>query len=111
MIKEEQIKKLNEEILFESRKMYGMYGNIQWAVEDIIDNTLVVWISSPIKDLKKEDKQRIAENIKKSIRSRVPNMEVKVNWRKWKPSDGFGFLIDVKKFLKSRRNENEKQTF
>jgi hypothetical protein len=29
MNKEEQIKKLNEEILFESRKMYGMYGNIQ----------------------------------------------------------------------------------
>ena len=99
MNKEEQIKKLNDEILFQSRKMHGMYANIQWSVDDIIDNTLIISICSNRKDLNEEMKKGFAEVITKSVQSQIPDMKVKASWREWKPGDSYGFLIDIKKFL------------
>lgn len=103
MDKKEKIKELNSKTLFHSRKNFGMFGNIQWSVEDIQDGTLIVRVSSSTKDWggvqpdgrKLPPKEQIAENIKKSILHDLPGAKVKVNWEEWKPEHGKGFIMSV----------------
>lgn len=102
-IKQERIKELNSEILFNSRKMFGMHGNIQWRVIDIIDKTIIVSISSSTKgwgEIRPDghirpSKKQIACNIEKSIKNTLPNVEVKATWKEWRPEDGFGFMVSA----------------
>lgn len=101
-IKDKLIKKLNEEILFYSRKNFSMFGNIQWSVEDIVEDTIIVKISSSRKDFGKprEDGDRvptkkIAQNIKESIEKQVPHKKVLITWKKWNSEDGVGFLLSL----------------
>ena len=68
---------LNQEVLFHSRKMFGMFGNIQWHVTDIHNNTLYVQVSSPRTNIKRN---QISKNIIASIHSRLPKMEVEMKW-------------------------------
>ena len=103
MNKQEQIKKLNSEILFHSRKNFGMFGNIQWDVEDIVDGTLIVRVSSSTKGWSEvqpngrrlPSKEQIANNIKASVEREVLDMKVQVSWQEWMPEDGKGFIMSV----------------
>jgi len=103
MNKQEQIKELNNKTLFHSRKNFGMFGNIQWSVEDIVDGTLIVRVSSSTKGWGEEQpnghkfppKEQIANNIKESILQDLPDAKVEVNWAEWKPEHGKGFIMSV----------------
>jgi hypothetical protein len=103
MNKKEKIKELNNETLFHSRKNFGMFGNIQWSVEDIVDETLIVEVSSSTKGWgekqpegrKLPSKEQIVKNIEKSILDNLPEAKVEVNWIDWKPEHGKGFIKSV----------------
>ena len=103
MNKKDQIKELNNKTLFHSRKNFGMFGNIQWSVENIVDGTFVVRVSSSTKGWgeiqpdgrKLSQKEQIVENIKKSILHDLPDAKVEVNWAEWKPEHGKGFIMSV----------------
>ena len=103
MNKKERIDKLNGEKLHSSRKNFGMFGNIQWAVTDIVDEKLIVRVSSSRDDFGKTtkdggkipDKKQIADNIVKSIRDTIKEVAVDVIWEDWKPGHGYGFLISI----------------
>ena len=121
MKKQKLIKKLNSEILFNSRKMFGMYGNIQWIVKDIVDEVYIVQISSSNTNWGEmradgsciPSKKQIASNIEDSIKRTLPTVEVKASWKKWKLEDGFGFMVSshgktpeelVSKIMKIKQN-------
>jgi len=101
MKKQKLIKKLNSETLFYSRKMFGMHGNIQWSVKDVINGVLIIRISSSNTDCGKirvdgsrvPSQEQIVENIKNSILHNVPEAKIQATWKEWKPKDGFGFVI------------------
>lgn len=101
MKKQKLIKKLNSETLFHSRKMYGMWGNIQWSVEDIVNTTLIIKISSSNTDWGEiqtdgsciPSKEQIATNIENSVKENLPGTRVKAIWKEWKSKDGFGCVI------------------
>ena len=103
MNKKEQIEELNSKTLFHSRKNFGMFGNIQWSVEDIKNDTLIVRVSSSTTGWgevqpdgrKLPAKGQIAENIKKSILHDLPDAKVEVDWADWKPEHGKGFIMSV----------------
>jgi len=96
------VEKLNNETLFESRKNFGMYGNIQWWVESIENKTLKISISSSSDYTGR--KNQISENIIKSVKSRLPEYTVETQWKDWEPGDGAGVLINTK-------NKNSKQVY
>ncbi len=89
MNKKDQIKKLNNETLFHSRKNFGMFGSIQWSVEDIQDETLIVSVSSSTKGWgetlpdgrRLPSKKQIVNNIKASIEHYVPDMKIQIDWQ------------------------------
>lgn len=103
MNKKERIKELNSKTLFHSRKNFGMFGDLQWIVEDIKDDTLIVRVSSSTTGWggvqpdgrQLPTKKKIAENIKESILRDLPDAKVEVNWVKWKPEHGKGFIMSV----------------
>lgn len=103
MNKIEKIKELNSKTLFHSRKNFGMFGNIQWSIEDIKDDTLIVRVSSSTTGWggaqpdgrKLPSKEQIAGNIKKSILHDLPDAKIEVNWEEWKPEHGKGFIMSV----------------
>jgi hypothetical protein len=103
MDKKAKIEELNSKTLFHSRKNFGMFGNIQWSVEDIKDDTLIVRVSSSTTGWgevqpdgrKLPPKEQIAENIKTSILRDLPDAKVEVNWAEWKPEHGKGFIMSV----------------
>ena len=126
MKKQKLIKKLNSETLFHSRKMFGMHGNIQWSVKDIINGVLIVRISSSNTDWGKmradgsrvPSQEQIAENIKNSILHNVPEAKIQATWKEWKPKDGFGFVISsygktteelVKEIMKIKKSGASKE--
>lgn len=81
---------LNQEILFNSRKQFGMYGNIQWHVTEISGNILRVQASSSRTDI---DTATIGLNIVKSIQEKLPDARVGVHWIPWKPEHGKGVIV------------------
>ena len=85
---------LNKEILFNSRKMYGMHGNIQWHVAQIVGDTICVEAKSSRSGL---DTDSIGNNITKSIKDKLPDAKVDIQWVDWKQGDSFGFLINVER--------------
>ncbi len=101
--KKELIKELNNKILFNSRKIFGMYSNIQWCVEDIKDSIITIRISSSDIDfgILREDgsrrltKDQVANNIKDNVYRYVDNVIVKAYWTEWKSEHGGGFLIST----------------
>jgi|SRR3990167_365087 len=100
MNKKQELEYLNQKVLFQSRKNFGMLGNIQWSVRDIISKTLYVEVSSSTIDgghfrSRRTVKAQISKNIKESIRNNVPDMKVHIHWKKWKKEDGFGFLVST----------------
>lgn len=106
MDKAEQIKHLNSEVLFSSRKNFGMSGNVQFAVEDIKDNCLVIRACSNRNDIGelKSDGSKVPSqgdimlNIEKSVRSAVGDKYegIEVYWDDWKEGDGYGFTAELK---------------
>lgn len=114
MNKKEQINNLNRKVFLHSRKNFGMFGNIQWSVADIIEGTLIISVSSSTKGWGEEQsdgsrlpsKEQIANNIKTSVEHEVPNMKAQVNWQEWKPENGKGFVMSVyRKTPKEATNE------
>ena len=61
---------LNREILFNSRKQFGMYGNIQWHITEVLGNILRVQASSERIDI---DTGIVGMNIVKSIHGVLPD--------------------------------------
>jgi hypothetical protein len=84
---------LNREILFNSRKQFGMFGNIQWHVTKVTESYIEVQASSSRNDI---DVGITGMNIVKSIRVKLPNTKVAVNWIKWKLEHGKGVLVENK---------------
>lgn len=103
MNKEERIKELNNKILFSSRKNFGMFGNIQWSVVDIVDKIVIVHVSSSTTGWGETlsdgrtlpTKEQIMNNIKSSIRAAEPRIHLRVEWKDWKKGDGIGGLVDT----------------
>lgn len=117
MNKEERIKELNNKTLFFYRKNFGMFENIQWSVEDIVDGTLIVKTSSSSKGWgevqpdgqKLSSREQIIENIKESIQHALPGEKTDVKWVDWKPEHGKGFIMSVHgKTVKQAVNEIRK---
>jgi hypothetical protein len=103
--KDNYIKKLNEEILFHSRKNFGMLGNIQWSVKNFIKDVLFVEVSSSNVNWGKKlpdghtfpPKEKILDNIKKSILHFLPEAKIKIKWVKYDPNiHGRGVIISVR---------------
>ena len=81
---------LNCETLFNSRKQFGMYGNIQWHVREVQGNHLMVQASSERTDI---DTGIVGMNIVKSIQRVLPNTRTCVHWVTWKPEHGRGVIV------------------
>ncbi len=82
----EFIKKLNTEILFLSRKMFGMFG-VQYEINDINNDYIMVLVCMP--EEYHTTKEKISRNVKKSIKDFYPNI----------PVDTFMFkFIDLEKW-------------
>ena len=81
---------LNRETLFNSRKQFGMYGNIQWHITKVLGNTLRVQASSERTDI---DTGIVGMNIVKSIQGVLPDARVGVHWVTWKPEHGRGVIV------------------
>lgn len=81
---------LNGDILFNSRKNFGMYRNIQWHVTEVSGDILRVQASSERTDI---DTRIIGLNIVKSIQGILPEVRVGVHWIEWKPEHGKGVLV------------------
>lgn len=84
---------LNRETLFNSRKQFGMYGNIQWHVTEVLGDILRVQVSSERTDI---DTGIVGMNIVKSIQRILPDARVGVHWITWKPEHGRGVIISSK---------------
>jgi hypothetical protein len=82
---------LNRETLFNSRKNFGMFGNIQWHITEVSGNNLTVHVSSSRTDL---DISAIGINIIKSIHGKLPDVKVDLHWIEWKPEHGKGVLVE-----------------
>lgn len=81
--KDKVIKFLNNKVLFNLRKMYGMFGQIHFSVIDIDGNTIVIKITTPHKHL---NKSAISKNIRYSAKTYLlPEYKVKVVWMTYKP--------------------------
>lgn len=95
--KQALITKLNNEVLFDSRKMFGMHGNIQWSVEDIEGEELQVRISSSNwgKDVYSPSREEIAKNITESIHNKFPEQKVNAYWVEWTKEHGAGGLFSL----------------
>ena len=68
---------LNQELLFNSRKMFGMFGNIQWHITDVSGDILRVQVSSQRTDIKKD---QIGKNIIESIQYHLPKADIQLGW-------------------------------
>lgn len=78
--KENLIKYLNQKFLFHQRKMFGMYGQVNFRVANIADNLFTIQVYNPAKIVK--DREKIVKGILKSIESDLkvisPNRKIKI---------------------------------
>lgn len=81
---------LNQEILFNSRKNFGMFGNIQWHVVEVSGDTLRIQASSQRTDI---DTGIIGLNIVKSIQGILPDARAGVHWIDRKPEHRKGVIV------------------
>lgn len=70
---ENEIKKLNSEILFHTRKMYGMFGQINFSVISIDRENKIIETSFKIKQEDKYRSDQLKQNIAKSIKHDLPD--------------------------------------
>lgn len=89
---EDRIYNINNTILHNSRKMFGMHGNIQWSVVDIENDNYYIRISSPRSGI---DQKQIAKNITESVLRQIPEAKVKTEWVTWKKEHGVGALVST----------------
>jgi hypothetical protein len=82
---------LNRETLFNSRKQFGMFGNIQWHVTEVSGDMLRVQASSSRTDI---DTGIIGLNIVKSIQGILPDARASVHWIPWIPEHGKGVMVE-----------------
>ena len=107
MKKKKLVAKLNNDVLFNTRKMYSMYANVQLHVTDVSPKEATVEISSLRIDFGEtkhngnviNSKEQISKNIKEAVERQLPGQTATVTWRAWKPSHGYGFMLELKREL------------
>ena len=72
MPEDERIKKLNQDVLYQTRKMYGMFGQIQFSIKSIDDESRTIHATLHVKLEDEHRSDRIEINVAESIVRQLP---------------------------------------
>jgi hypothetical protein len=91
-------KVLNDKVLFNARKVFGMFGNIQWNVTRMVGEELYIDVSSST-NYPEHKKKEFMGNITKSVQDTLSELKptIHTQWIDWKPEHGSGGVFDVSK--------------
>lgn len=70
---EDEIKKLNSETLFQTRKLYGMFGQINFSVISIDHENKILKTSFKIKQEDEYRSVQLKHNVTRSIKHDLPD--------------------------------------
>ena len=85
-VKEELIELLNQEVLIDNRKRFGMYGQINFEITDIDPENLYIEVRTGPKD-RKSDPIQVAANVRNAIlnvlRDMLPCKMIDVDYKNY----------------------------